>query len=134
LARANYAAATLAAEVLPFIDDMAAAYAWADIAICRAGALTITELQSAGLGAVLVPFPAAVDDHQTKNAAVMVAAGAACLAAEQGLNAGKLASELRPLLRDRSRLVAMAECARRQAKTRAAEQLAEHCLAYGAAA
>jgi UDP-N-acetylglucosamine--N-acetylmuramyl-(pentapeptide) pyrophosphoryl-undecaprenol N-acetylglucosamine transferase len=134
VARSNYAAAALAAEVLPFIDDMAAAYAWADIAICRAGALTITELQSAGLGAVLVPFPAAVDDHQTKNAAVMVAAGAACLAAEQGLDAAKLASELRPLLGDRPRLVAMAISARRQAKTRAAEQLAERCLAYGAAA
>jgi UDP-N-acetylglucosamine--N-acetylmuramyl-(pentapeptide) pyrophosphoryl-undecaprenol N-acetylglucosamine transferase len=65
--QAAYDAAGVAAELLPFIDDMAAAYAWADFAVCRAGALTISELQAAGLGALLIPFPAAVDDHQTKN-------------------------------------------------------------------
>ena len=62
---------------MPFIDDMAAAYAWADLAVCRAGAMTIAELQAAGLGALLVPLPIATDDHQTKNAEAMVAAGAA---------------------------------------------------------
>ena len=67
-ARARLSRADVEAEVLPFIDDMAAAYAWADLAVCRAGAMTIAELQAAGLGALLVPLPAAIDDHQTKNA------------------------------------------------------------------
>jgi UDP-N-acetylglucosamine--N-acetylmuramyl-(pentapeptide) pyrophosphoryl-undecaprenol N-acetylglucosamine transferase len=58
--------------VLPFIDDMAEAYAWADLAVCRAGAMTVAELQAAGLGAIFVPLPVATDDHQTRNAEVMV--------------------------------------------------------------
>ena len=64
------------AGVTPFIDDMAGAYAWADLVVCRSGALTVSELAAAGLGAVLVPFPHAVDDHQTANARVLVDAGA----------------------------------------------------------
>ena len=78
-ARAAYAEAQVEAEVLPFIDDMAAAYAWADLAVCRAGAMTVTELQAAGLGAIFVPLAVATDDHQTKNAEVMVRSGAARL-------------------------------------------------------
>src|ERR1700693_2092192 len=84
-ARAAYADARVEADVLPFIDDMAAAYAWADLAVCRAGAMTIAELQAAGLGAILVPLPVATDDHQTKNAEAMVRTGAARIIQERDL-------------------------------------------------
>ena len=133
-ARAAYAAAHIAADVLPFIDDMAAAYAWADLAICRAGALTIAELQAAGLGALLVPFPAAVDDHQTRNAAAMVAAGAAIVMQERDLTPAVLGALIAELSADRSRLLAMAQAARACAITDAAGTLADLCIAAGAAA
>jgi UDP-N-acetylglucosamine--N-acetylmuramyl-(pentapeptide) pyrophosphoryl-undecaprenol N-acetylglucosamine transferase len=133
-ARAAYTAARIEAEVIPFIDDMAEAYGWADLAICRAGALTIAELQAAGLGALLVPFPAAVDDHQTKNAAAMVAAGAALLVQERDLNRDILAAYIAELTADRARLLAMAQAARACAITDAAGTLADLCIAAGAAA
>ncbi|HDZ38843.1 MAG TPA: UDP-N-acetylglucosamine--N-acetylmuramyl-(pentapeptide) pyrophosphoryl-undecaprenol N-acetylglucosamine transferase, partial [Marinobacter sp.] len=78
-ARASYEQHGVEAELEPFIDDMANAYCWADVVLCRAGALTISELCAAGIGAVLVPFPYAVDDHQTKNGQQMVNAKAAVL-------------------------------------------------------
>ncbi len=80
--------------MLPFIDDMAAAYAWADLAVCRAGAMTVAELQAAGLGAVFVPLPSATDDHQTQNAEVMVKSGAARLIAERDLTPERLAETI----------------------------------------
>jgi UDP-N-acetylglucosamine--N-acetylmuramyl-(pentapeptide) pyrophosphoryl-undecaprenol N-acetylglucosamine transferase len=113
---------------------MAGAYAWADLAICRAGALTVTELTAAGLGAVLVPFPAAVDDHQTKNAAVLVARGAARLVQERDLTAESLGVLIAALTGDRARLLAMAEAARGAAVTDAAGRLADLCIAAGEAA
>ena len=85
----------VAAEVSEFIDDMAAAYAWADVAICRAGALTVSELMAAGLPAVLVPFPFAVDDHQTANARFLVDAGAALLLQQRDMTPGRLGEQLR---------------------------------------
>jgi len=149
-AERSYAGAGVPAQVLPFIEDMAAAYAWADLVICRAGALTISELAAAGVGAILVPFPAAVDDHQTANARYLVNAGAAVLIAERELTAERLAAEIEkltggvssdhsraaseqmrresPLARDR--LLAMAERARSLALPRAAEELAAACLKY----
>jgi UDP-N-acetylglucosamine--N-acetylmuramyl-(pentapeptide) pyrophosphoryl-undecaprenol N-acetylglucosamine transferase len=133
-ARAAYAAAGVEAELLPFIDDMAAAYAWADLAVCRAGALTIAELQAAGLGAVLVPFPAAVDDHQTKNAAGLVASGAARLVQERDLSATLLGALIAELTGDRAKLLAMAEAARAAAITDAAARIAEFCICAGEAA
>jgi UDP-N-acetylglucosamine--N-acetylmuramyl-(pentapeptide) pyrophosphoryl-undecaprenol N-acetylglucosamine transferase len=133
-ARAAYAAAGVDAEILPFIDDMAGAYAWADLAICRAGALTITELQAAGLGALLVPFPAAVDDHQTRNAGVMVRAGAARLVQERDLDAAGLGALIGELTADRATLLGMAEAARAGAITDAAARLAEQCIVLGEAA
>jgi UDP-N-acetylglucosamine--N-acetylmuramyl-(pentapeptide) pyrophosphoryl-undecaprenol N-acetylglucosamine transferase len=133
-ARSAYATAGIDAELSPFIDDMASAYAWADLAICRAGALTVTELQAAGLGAVLVPFPAAVDDHQTKNAAVLVARGAARIVQERDLTAQSLGDLIAALTGDRPRLLAMAEAARGAAVTDAAERLADLCVAAGEAA
>ena len=82
---AAYRARGIEADVRPFIDDMAGAYGWADLVVCRSGALTVAELAAAGVGAVLVPFPAAVDDHQTRNAEFAVRAGAAVLLPESGL-------------------------------------------------
>jgi UDP-N-acetylglucosamine--N-acetylmuramyl-(pentapeptide) pyrophosphoryl-undecaprenol N-acetylglucosamine transferase len=120
----------LDADVRAFVDDMAAAYASADLAIGRAGALTVSELAAAGLGALLVPFPAAVDDHQTRNAEVLARAGAAVVQAESGLTEARLAQLLGELLRGgRSGLLAMAEAARGCAMPGAAARLAELCLA-----
>lgn len=127
--REAYAAARVEAEVSAFIDDMARAYEWPDLAVCRAGALTITELQAAGLAAVLVPFPAAVDDHQTRNAEVMVKLGAARLVQERDLDASTLGRLIEELAADRGRLLAMACAARAAAITDAAERLAESCIA-----
>ena len=127
-ARQSYANAGVAATITPFIEDMAAAYAWADLVICRAGALTISELAAAGVAAILVPFPAAVDDHQTANAAFLVRAGAAVLIAERDLSVERLADELARLCAGRTKLLAMAERARLLARPRAAEELALSCL------
>jgi len=125
-----YTSRQLAADVRPFIDDMASAYAWADLAVCRAGALTIAELAAAGVPAILVPFPAAVDDHQTRNAEYVVAAGAAVLLPESGLTPVSLAATLRSLLEaGRPRLMDMARAARGTAITDADERLADACVA-----
>ncbi len=126
--RQSYADAGVAAQVTAFIDDMAEAYAWADLAVCRSGALTVSELAAAGLGAVLVPFPAAVDDHQTYNARYLVRAGAAVLMADRELTAERLAAELERLCADRTRLIDMAGKARSLARVDATEQLAAACL------
>jgi UDP-N-acetylglucosamine--N-acetylmuramyl-(pentapeptide) pyrophosphoryl-undecaprenol N-acetylglucosamine transferase len=127
-ARAAYAQAGVTADVSAFIDDMAAAYADADLVICRAGALTVSELAAVGVAAILVPFPAAVDDHQTFNAQFLVREGAAVLIADRDLNPERLAAELRELCAGRGKLLAMAERARLVAKPRAAEELAAICL------
>ncbi|MFI4891176.1 MAG: undecaprenyldiphospho-muramoylpentapeptide beta-N-acetylglucosaminyltransferase [Steroidobacterales bacterium] len=132
--RDAYATACVEAEVLPFIDDMATAYAWADLAVCRAGALTIGELLAVGLGAVLVPFPAATDDHQTKNAEFMVRIGSAVLVQERDLDAPGLAQLIGALTADRPRLLRMALAARGAAVTDAAVRLADFCQAAGARA
>jgi UDP-N-acetylglucosamine--N-acetylmuramyl-(pentapeptide) pyrophosphoryl-undecaprenol N-acetylglucosamine transferase len=124
----HYAEAGVSARLQPFIEDMAAAYGWADLVICRAGALTVSELAAAGVGAILVPFPAATDDHQTRNAAVLVDDGAAVLIAERELSAELLAAELLRLCNGRGRLLAMAERARALAKPRAAQELADACV------
>jgi UDP-N-acetylglucosamine--N-acetylmuramyl-(pentapeptide) pyrophosphoryl-undecaprenol N-acetylglucosamine transferase len=100
--RANYAAAGMEAEVRDYIEDMAAAYQACDFAICRAGAMTVAELACAGVPAVLVPFPYAVDDHQTGNAEFLSSAGAAWLLQQKDLSAEKLASLIGGLDRARS--------------------------------
>jgi UDP-N-acetylglucosamine--N-acetylmuramyl-(pentapeptide) pyrophosphoryl-undecaprenol N-acetylglucosamine transferase len=127
-ARKAYAEAAVVAEVSPFIDDMARAYADADLVICRSGALTVSELAAVGVASVLVPFPAAVDDHQTFNAQYLVREGAAVLIADRDLTAERLAAELKELCAGRGKLLAMAERARLVAKPRAAEDLAAVCL------
>jgi len=126
---AAYRARGIEADVRPFIEDMAGAYGWADLAVCRSGALTVAELAAAGVGAVLVPFPAAVDDHQTRNAEYAVQAGAAVLLPESGLTPMSLAARLRELLEaGRPALERMARAARATAITDADERLADACV------
>ncbi len=128
VAQRNYAEAGVSVRLQPFIDDMAEAYGWADLVICRAGALTISELTAAGVGAILVPFPAATDDHQTRNADFLVGEGAAVMIEERQLSAEGLADQLAALCGGRGRLIAMAERARALARPRAAQALADACV------
>lgn len=128
VARNAYAEHGVAAEVTAFIDDMATAYGWADLVICRAGALTVAELAAAGLPALLIPYPHAVDDHQVGNARYLVDANAAHMILQRELTADGLAAALSPLLADPARRLAMAEAARRQARPDAAECIADACL------
>ncbi len=128
VARSAYAEHGLEVELVPFIDDMAEAYAWADLAVCRAGALTVAELCAAGLPALFVPYPAAVDDHQTANARPMADAGAAVIIDESMLSAEVLAGELERWLGDRQRLAGRAAAARGLAKPDALRRITELCL------
>lgn len=127
-ARANYAQAPCELRLEAFIEDMTAAYAWADLVICRAGALTIAELTAAGVGAVLVPYPYAADDHQQKNAASFAANGAGLVIAESELDKQQLAAAIADILGDPEVPLRMAELARAQARPRAAIELAEACI------
>ncbi|MGH8135449.1 MAG: undecaprenyldiphospho-muramoylpentapeptide beta-N-acetylglucosaminyltransferase [Steroidobacteraceae bacterium] len=126
---AAYRKLGIQADVRAFIDDMAGAYAAADLVVSRAGALTVAELAATGVAAILVPFPAAVDDHQTRNADWLGHSGGARVIAEQGLTAERLATEISALLSaGRAALLAMAESARAVAITDAAERVATLCL------
>ncbi|MFZ3261431.1 MAG: glycosyltransferase, partial [Thiobacillus sp.] len=125
--RANYAAAGVEAEVRDYIEDMAAAWRDCDFAICRAGAMTVAELACAGVPALLVPFPHAVDDHQTGNAEFLSTAGAAWLMQQKDLSAEKLAALIGGL--DRATLAAMSDKARALAKPDATRQVADICAA-----
>ena len=128
-AETAYREAGLIARLTPFIEDMAEAYGWADLVLCRAGALTIAELAAAGVGALLAPFPFAVDDHQTANARFLEQGGAAQLIQQANLSAERLAAILRELGSDnRFRLLHMAEAARNLAQPQATEQVARTCL------
>lgn len=130
--RAAYARAGIEARIEPFLDDMAAAYAWADLVVCRAGALTLAELAAAGLGAVLMPYPHAVDDHQTKNAEAFVNIGAAELVHDREFEPARFAGLLERLLRDGGKRLAMANAARTLAKPDAAAVIAQRCLEVAA--
>lgn len=122
--QANYAAAGVAAHCVAFIEDMAGAYEWADLVICRAGALTVAELAAAGVASILVPYPHAVDDHQTSNARFLAQTGGAVLLPQPELTPEKVA-----LIRNYSReqLLQMAECARSVAKPDATGIVALAC-------
>ncbi|MEJ0038842.1 MAG: undecaprenyldiphospho-muramoylpentapeptide beta-N-acetylglucosaminyltransferase [Gammaproteobacteria bacterium] len=133
-AKKNYTDANVRADVRPFIEDMAEAYAWADLVICRAGALTISELAAAGVGAILVPFPAAVDDHQTHNAQYLVQENAAVLIHDRDVTPERLATEMQRLCEGRGKLLAMAERARLLAKPNAAEELFQSCVRHARSA
>ena len=117
----------VAVEILPFIGDMAANYEWADLIICRAGALTISEIAAAGVASILVPFPYAVDDHQTANAAYLADKGAAILIQQSELDKERLAEVLMSL--NKETLLSMAVKARRLSISNAAEVVADECLA-----
>jgi UDP-N-acetylglucosamine--N-acetylmuramyl-(pentapeptide) pyrophosphoryl-undecaprenol N-acetylglucosamine transferase len=106
-----YENANVVAQVTPFFTDIAKAYAWADLVICRAGALTISELCAAGLGAILVPYPYAVDDHQTANAQFMVQHQAAVLIQQADLTIESLVPLLKSIIAEPSRCQTMAEAA-----------------------
>ncbi len=123
-----YKESNVDAEVLPFIEDMAAAYAWADIVICRAGALTVAELAACGVGAILIPFPYAVDDHQTANASYLSTSGAAIQIQETQFNVEKLKAVLLQLLHAPERIVQMAIKARSLAKPDATMIVANLCM------
>jgi UDP-N-acetylglucosamine--N-acetylmuramyl-(pentapeptide) pyrophosphoryl-undecaprenol N-acetylglucosamine transferase len=127
-ARKAYAEAGVEARVEPFIDDVASAYRWADLVVARAGGITLAELSVVGVGAILVPFRAAIDDHQTRNAEHFTGAGAGLKIAEQDLTPSALAQALTGCLGDFGRLVAFAEGARAQAHADAAERLAAACV------
>lgn len=116
------------ATVDAFISDMAAAYAWADIVICRAGALTVSELAAAGVASLLIPLPNAIDDHQTHNASILVKAGAGIAVPQRELTAESLASLLSTELHERANLKIMATKARSLALPQAAETVATICV------
>ena len=127
-AQAAYDDHKVEASVQPFIKDMAEAYEWADLVVCRAGALTVSELCVAGVAAVLVPFPHAVDDHQTRNAQQMVKTGAAILIPQPRLTAKALAQTLSELAQDRYRIIDMATAAKSLARPDATERVVNYCL------
>ena len=128
--RNAYAKENLRAELLAFIDDMARAYAEADLVICRAGAMTVAELSAAGMASVLVPFPHAVDDHQTANARFLADTGAAILLPQRELSPETLSALLRSLSREK--LLEMAGKARALGKPEAARIVADRCAELAA--
>ena len=123
--RAHYAAAGVQATLTPFIDDTASAFAQADVVVCRAGASTVTELAAVGAAAVFVPFPAAVDDHQTTNAQFLVQAGGGWLVQQRDLTPGGLAQMLQNM--ERSALVQRAQNAKKMQKTEATAAVVAAC-------
>ena len=122
----NYAEASVEGELVAFIDDMARRYAEADLVICRAGAVTIAELSAGGMASILVPFPHAVDDHQTANAKFLSDRGAAILIQQRDLSPEKLAELIRSM--DRAKLLDMAKKARALGKPDAARLVAQRCM------
>ena len=123
----KYQSAGVRGELVAFIDDMARAYAEADLVICRAGAMTIAELSAGGMASILVPFPHAVDDHQTANAKFLAGQGAAILLPQSALTPEKLSELLKSL--DRKKLLEMATRARALGKPDAARLVADRCVA-----
>lgn len=123
--RANYAAAGVQAELTPFIDDTAQAYAQADLIVCRAGASTVTEIAAVGAAAVFVPFPSAVDDHQTTNARFLVDAGGGWLVQQRDLSPEWLADLIQNI--ERPELIRRAQAAKAMQKTNATAEVVAAC-------
>jgi UDP-N-acetylglucosamine--N-acetylmuramyl-(pentapeptide) pyrophosphoryl-undecaprenol N-acetylglucosamine transferase len=115
-------------EVSEFIEDMSAAYAWADLVLCRAGAMTVAELAAVGVAAILVPFPYAAEDHQTANARYLAEHGAALLLPQQDFSTERLQGLLTELAGDRSGLLRMATAARNLARSDATNTVADVCM------
>ena len=124
-----YRAANVDAEIVAFIDDMAARYAWADLVVCRGGAVTVAELAAVGLGAIVVPLPGAIADEQTANADFLAAAGAAYRIAQDALTPERLAALLERTTRPET--LAMANAARKVGRPNAAERVADVCVELG---
>jgi UDP-N-acetylglucosamine--N-acetylmuramyl-(pentapeptide) pyrophosphoryl-undecaprenol N-acetylglucosamine transferase len=119
------------ARIEAFIDDMAEVYGWADLVICRAGAMTVFELAAAGVASILIPYPHAVDDHQTANAEYLVKAGAAILMQQHELSSAWLSDTVSRLTLERETLIRMATAARNMAKPKAANEVADLCMQAG---
>ena len=127
--KAGYQAAGVTnVKVSDFIADMAKAYEWADVVVCRSGALTVSEMMAAGVASILIPFPFAVDDHQTANGQFLVNAGAAKLKPQSELNAQNLLEELNHLRENRELLIEMSKAARSLAKPDSAKIVAKYCI------
>lgn len=125
--RSTYAEQQVTARIEPFIEDMAVAYDWADLVVCRSGALTVSELAAAGLPSILIPFPFAVDDHQTHNSRFLERIGAAKVIPQTVLDPASLADSIMDLSRDRAVLLKMAELARTVAQPHASAQVVAYC-------
>lgn len=117
----------LSVEVSEFINDMAEAYEWADLVVCRAGALTVAEIAMAGCVAIFVPYPHAVDDHQTYNARYLADQGAALIIQQHDLSKKRLAQEITALANDKEHLIEMARKAKELARPEATQVVAEYC-------
>lgn len=123
-----YQSLAVSAELFAYIDDVQTVYAWADIVLCRAGAMTVAEISAVGIASILVPYPYAVDDHQTANAMYLSDAGAAILIHEKELSGQKLASLLQGFARKKSSLYAMAKLCLSLSKPMATEHVVEFCM------
>ena len=130
-ASACYALHNVEADVQAYIEDMARVYAWADLVICRSGAMTVFELSAVGVASILVPYPSAVDDHQTANAMYLSGAGAAILKQQKDINSQWLCDTIEMLTKQRDRLLEMAKSARRCSKPAAANDVAHMCMLAG---
>jgi UDP-N-acetylglucosamine--N-acetylmuramyl-(pentapeptide) pyrophosphoryl-undecaprenol N-acetylglucosamine transferase len=128
LAQSAYEGLDVEVEITPFIEDMAAVYSWAGLVICRAGAMTVSEVAAAGLAALFVPLPNAIDDHQTANARYLAEEGAAILMPQQKLNSEELSSKLEEFISNQNELVKMAGRARQLAEVEATANVAEICI------
>jgi len=117
-------------EVREFIDDMAEVYSWADIVVCRSGAMTVAEIAAVGLASILIPYPAAVDDHQTANGSFLVDANAAVMIKERDITAADLAAQLQKF--DREKLTLMAVNARQISKRDATERVVTELIGVAA--
>ena len=126
--RALYQSLNISVEPQAYIDDMAVAYAWADLVLCRAGAMTVAEIAAAGVAAILVPYPYAVDDHQTANALYLSGEGAAILIQETELNGQSLAQLFRDFSRNRNNILKMANISRSLSRPEATDQVADLCM------
>lgn len=124
---ATYGEVGVEASIEPFIADMAQAYEWADVVVCRAGALTVSELAAAGVGAVLIPFPAAIDDHQTRNGQWLADNGAGIVLRQSDLSPTVLVNEIEQLIDSPARLLAMANNSRALARADATSRVADIC-------
>ncbi len=127
-----YQSLAIDAKVESFVEDMRVVYRWADLAICRSGAMTISELAIVGLAAILIPYPFAIDDHQTQNARFLVDAGAALMILEGDGLQESLRQALSELVSDPGRISSMARCARELGRPESTELVSEHCLEVAA--